>query len=57
MTPGVWHFILWQVSVLLKASKAPGTVLQTGMAPKDINAAMRERVHSLKKDSTMTEYR
>lgn len=57
MTPGVWHFILWQVSVLLKASKAPGTVLQTGMAPKDINTAMRERVHSLKKDSTMTEYR
>ena len=57
MTPGVWHLILWQVGVLLKASKAPGTVLQTGMAPKDINAAMRARVHSLKRDSTMTEYR
>ena len=42
MTPGVWHFILSQVSVLLKASKAPGTALQTGMAPRDINAAMRE---------------
>ena len=42
MTPGVGHFILQQVGVLLKASKAPGTVQQAGMAPKDIHEDMRE---------------